>query len=86
MVAIGEDREKIFEELGREFSVEFAASLESAVDKCFALAHPGDTVLLSPGCASFDMFDNFEHRGRVFKEAVAALKTRKATNGSGAIS
>ena len=36
-------------------------------------AQPGDTVLLAPACASFDMFDDFEHRGRAFKEAVAQM-------------
>jgi UDP-N-acetylmuramoylalanine--D-glutamate ligase len=50
------------------------ASLQEAVDKARFLAEPGDTVLLSPGCASFDMFENFEDRGRQFKEAVGSLQ------------
>ncbi|HOD65265.1 MAG TPA: UDP-N-acetylmuramoyl-L-alanine--D-glutamate ligase [candidate division Zixibacteria bacterium] len=77
VVAIGEAREKIFRALGREFPVQFADTLEEAVQKCFAQARPGETVLLSPACASFDMFDNYEHRGRAFKEAVAQLKNGK---------
>jgi UDP-N-acetylmuramoylalanine--D-glutamate ligase len=48
-------------------------TLADAVEKAQSLALAGDTVLLSPACASLDMFDNFEHRGRVFTEAVRAL-------------
>lgn len=77
LLAIGEAKEKIFSQLGRSLQVEFADSLEEAVARCFALASPGDTVLLSPGCASFDMFENFEERGRVFKKAVRSLKNGK---------
>ena len=80
IVAIGEAKEKIFSELGRAFSMQFADSLEEAVKKSFEAAVPGETVLLSPGCASFDMFDNFEHRGRAFKAAVAGLKNGKKNN------
>jgi UDP-N-acetylmuramoylalanine--D-glutamate ligase len=50
------------------------ASMEDAVALGRDLAAPGDTVLLSPACASFDMFDSFEHRGEVFSAAVRALK------------
>ncbi len=49
------------------------ASAEEAVRKAYALADNGDTVLLSPGCASFDLFKNYEDRGRQFKDAVKAL-------------
>ena len=48
-------------------------TLAAAVDKASRSAAPGDTVLLAPACASFDQFDNFEHRGRVFKDLVNAL-------------
>jgi UDP-N-acetylmuramoylalanine--D-glutamate ligase len=50
-----------------------SASLEDAVRDAFRRAVPGDVVLLAPACASFDMFQNFEHRGAVFKSAVAQL-------------
>ena len=50
-----------------------AASMEEAVSLATRLAQPGDAVLMSPACASFDMFDNYEHRARVFCAAVQAL-------------
>lgn len=77
IVAIGEASKIIFDALGKNFPVQFAGSLQEAVEKCFEMANPGETVMLSPGCASFDMFDNYEHRGRVFKEAVATLRNGK---------
>ncbi|MCE5324148.1 UDP-N-acetylmuramoyl-L-alanine--D-glutamate ligase [bacterium] len=51
-------------------AVSRAESMQDAVDKAQALAEPGDVVVLTPACASFDMFDSFEHRGQVFKELV----------------
>ncbi len=78
ILVIGEARDKIFAQLGKSFPIEFVNTLEDAVARGFELAHPGETVLLSPGCASFDMFENFEHRGRVFKSAVASLKNGKS--------
>ncbi len=80
IIAIGEAKEKIFAQLGKEFRVQFAATLQEAVQKAFTLAIPGETVLLSPGCASFDMFENFEKRGREFKNAVSGLKNGKNEN------
>ena len=49
-------------------------SLEEAVERCWEAAEPGDAVLLSPACASWGMFDNYEQRGRMFKEYVRRLK------------
>ena len=48
--------------------------MEDAVSRARDLAQPGDVVLLSPGCASFDMFRSAEHRGEVFTQAVRALQ------------
>ena len=48
-------------------------TLDAAVAEARARAHPGDTVLLAPACASFDQFENYEHRGREFKRLVSAL-------------
>jgi UDP-N-acetylmuramoylalanine--D-glutamate ligase len=54
--------------------------MDRAVELAFERAQPGDTILLAPACASFDQFENFEHRGRVFKELVARLvEKNKAT-------
>lgn len=50
-----------------------ASSMKEAVDKCFSFAEKGDTVLLSPCCASFDLFESYEDRGRQFKDCVRRL-------------
>jgi UDP-N-acetylmuramoylalanine--D-glutamate ligase len=71
---IGEDRARLraaFEAAG--IAVEEAADLEGAVRRAAAAARAGDVVLLSPACASFDMFANFEHRGEVFKALVRTV-------------
>ena len=51
-----------------------ADSMDDAVRQADALAAPGDTVLLSPACASFDMFNGYQHRGDSFMQAVLELK------------
>jgi UDP-N-acetylmuramoylalanine--D-glutamate ligase len=48
--------------------------MRDAVRRSFKAAEPGDVVLLAPACASFDMFESFEHRGKVFKKEVSNLK------------
>src|SRR5207248_2885880 len=71
MILIGEDAKTIEAEVGNAVSYEHASDMHDAVARSFAAAEPGDIVLLAPACASFDMFESFEHRGRVFKEEVA---------------
>jgi UDP-N-acetylmuramoylalanine--D-glutamate ligase len=73
MILIGEDAGAIERELKSAAPFEHAKSMHDAVDLAFKGAEPGDVVLLAPACASFDMFESFEHRGRVFKEEVSRL-------------
>ena len=75
LVLIGEDADTIANELGSSAPFERATDMKDAVSRSFAAAEKGDVVLLAPACASFDMFDSFEHRGKVFKEEV--LSTRQ---------
>lgn len=71
--AIGSSADKVFNFFHKDIKVEVKQTLEDVVHAANLEARPGDIVLLSPACASFDMFDNYEHRGRVFKEAVNKL-------------
>ena len=71
--AIGSSAEKVFNFFHSNVKVEIKNSLEDAVTSAINETREGDIVLLSPACASFDMFDNYEHRGRVFKEVVNRL-------------
>lgn len=74
IIAIGEGRAKIEEQLNDVVpNFETAQSMKSAVKTAQKWAKRGEVVLLSPACASFDMFDSYEHRGDVFKEAVRQL-------------
>lgn len=74
IVAIGSSAQKVYDFFNGKISAEKAGDMKDAVLKCRAAASPGDVVLLSPACASFDMFDNYEHRGKVFKEIVNSLE------------
>lgn len=75
VIALGEGKAKIEEQLGG-IAHDFASvnSLEEAIETAREKAQPHDVVLLSPACASFDMFDNYEHRGEIFKELVKQLR------------
>jgi UDP-N-acetylmuramoylalanine--D-glutamate ligase len=61
-------------QIGREVTLTPAVTLEKAVELAHAAAQPGETVLLAPACASFDQFESYEHRGRVFTQLVKALE------------
>ena len=73
VVLLGRDAGLIADALGDAVPQVRVASLDEAVQRCAELAEPGDAVLLSPACASLDMFKNFEERGRLFAAAVEAL-------------
>lgn len=73
VVLIGRDAPIIEQALDNIVPVMYAKDMQDAVKICDDLAHEGDVVLLSPACASFDMFNGFEHRGDVFMQAVEAL-------------
>jgi UDP-N-acetylmuramoylalanine--D-glutamate ligase len=75
VVLIGKDAKLIEQFLGKENKVLFAASMAEAVAICARKVKSGDAVLLSPACASFDMFNNFEHRGEIFMQEVRKTKT-----------
>jgi UDP-N-acetylmuramoylalanine--D-glutamate ligase len=83
LILIGEDAETIATELGEYAPYQLTSSMHDAVKVSFRLAQPGDTVLLAPACASFDMFESFEHRGKVFKEEVASLEFRVSSSKTG---
>jgi len=70
---IGEAEEEIARALEGHVTWESCGDLDTAVDRAAALAEAGDIVLLAPACASFDQFDNFEHRGECFRAAVQRL-------------
>lgn len=79
VVLIGRDAPRIETMLdGAGVPVVNAASMQEAVNKAREAAQPGDAVLLSPACASLDMFDNYKHRGRVFADSVQNLMQREA--------
>jgi UDP-N-acetylmuramoylalanine--D-glutamate ligase len=70
---IGAATDKIASHVQNATAVVRSGTLERAVRQAFEAAKPGDVVLLAPACASFDQFENYEHRGRVFKELIHSL-------------
>jgi UDP-N-acetylmuramoylalanine--D-glutamate ligase len=76
VVLVGAAKDKIRKALAGVVPMEEAQSFPEVVPRAFAAASPGDVVLLAPACTSWDMFKNFEERGRTFKRAVRALARR----------
>ncbi|CCB85835.1 UDP-N-acetylmuramoylalanine--D-glutamate ligase [Parachlamydia acanthamoebae UV-7] len=76
---IGQATEKLDRTLSKSFNVVRCQNMHDAVKHASSLAYPGDNVLLSPGCASYDMFENYAHRGKTFREAVNALASIQNT-------
>lgn len=73
VVLLGRDADKLEQVLKGHVPLQRVSSLDEAVNAAASLAQPGDAVLLSPACASLDMFANFEERGRLFAAAVGRL-------------
>ena len=78
MVLIGEAKEAIAEAFAKTTRIAFAKEMDEAVQMARTLAEKGDAVLLSPACASFDMFKSYSHRGEVFAQAVGRLERQEA--------
>lgn len=76
LILIGEDAENIASQLSGFADITPADSMGDAAEKSLAAAQNGDSVLLAPACASFDMFTSYEERGTVFKTAVQILKSQ----------
>ena len=68
--AIGSSAEKVFNYFHGKVKTEIKKDFDEVINTAISDAREGDVVLLSPACASFDMFDNYEHRGKVFKQIV----------------
>jgi UDP-N-acetylmuramoylalanine--D-glutamate ligase len=78
---IGKAAPIIEEQLAGAVDIVSCGTLEVALRKAAEAAVAGDVVLLAPACASFDQFDNYQHRGRVFKDLVQALAARRSASG-----
>ena len=73
IICLGDNNDKIVEAFKNKVVIEQANDMREAVIKSYNLSETGDAVLLSPACASFDLFENFEHRGSEFKKMVRGL-------------
>jgi len=79
---IGAAADKIEKQIAGSVAIERAGTIERAVEIASHASRPGDVVLLAPACASFDQFQNYEHRGRVFKDLVHNLERQAASTSS----
>jgi len=77
---IGAAADKIEKQIAGSVAIERAGTMERAVETASHAARPGDIVILAPACASFDQFQNYEHRGRVFKGLVHQLERQAASS------
>jgi UDP-N-acetylmuramoylalanine--D-glutamate ligase len=77
---IGAAAEKIQTHITGTTQIVSSGTIEAAVKQAAAVAQPGDVILLAPACASFDQFQNYEHRGRVFKDLVGQLDASKPSS------
>ncbi len=82
VVALGEAREAVARAIDGRVPVRMADSIEDAVAEAYAMAGPGDTVLLAPACASYDMFRDYAERGDRFAAAARALSARVSQGAS----
>lgn len=82
VLVIGSAQKRIISDLAGAVEIVEAGDLETAVRTAAERARPGDVVLLAPACSSFDQFENFEHRGRAFKELVQRLAEESSRRGS----
>ncbi len=78
---IGAAADKIEKQIAGSVAIERAGTLERAVEAASMAARAGDVVLLAPACASFDQFENYEQRGRVFKQLVRSLESLATEKG-----
>jgi UDP-N-acetylmuramoylalanine--D-glutamate ligase len=83
LLLLGQARDVIRAQLAGACPMEDVPTLDAAVRRAAEIAAAGDTVLLSPACASFDMFRDFEHRGDVFRQAVRDVAARRESGGRG---
>jgi UDP-N-acetylmuramoylalanine--D-glutamate ligase len=78
VILIGEAKDRMAAQWDGIVPIRKSATLEDAVDAAFKDAASGEKIIFSPGCSSFDMFRNFEHRGDAFREIVNGFAARKA--------
>jgi len=74
LFVLGETKAQIVDTFKKYVNINEVSGLQEAVDMAYKISKPGEYILLSPGCASYDMYDNFEERGKHFKLLVHEIK------------